>query len=105
MSFHPVMVTNLAKFAPDVPRGITGQLYDPDDVGEEIAEALNDYSAFDGTGSCFISHDWRDLDMPAVARLKKRRVPILCWTIRSPEEERIARAVADNVTFERYLPA
>jgi hypothetical protein len=30
-------------------------------------------------------------------------VPILCWTVKSPEQEAEARAVADNVTFEGYL--
>ena len=30
-------------------------------------------------------------------------VPLLCWTIRSPEAEGAARRVADNVTFEGYL--
>ena len=29
---------------------------------------------------------------------------VLCWTIRSQAEEDIARPVAQNVTFESYLP-
>jgi hypothetical protein len=43
-----------------------------------------------------------------VAELKAQGAAILCWTIRSPEAEAKARAVADNVTFEGYaapLPA
>jgi hypothetical protein len=39
-----------------------------------------------------------------VAELKARGVPVLCWTIRSPAEEAAARRVADNITFEGYLP-
>ncbi|MEE3316404.1 MAG: phosphodiesterase, partial [Pseudomonadota bacterium] len=30
--------------------------------------------------------------------------PILCWTVRSSEIEQTARQVADNITFEGYLP-
>jgi hypothetical protein len=29
-------------------------------------------------------------------------VPVLCWTIKSPEAEAEARKVADNITFEGY---
>ena len=51
----------------------------------------------------FISHEVEDLSRPRVAELKARGVPILCWTVRSPEQEAEARTVADNVTFEGYL--
>jgi hypothetical protein len=39
-----------------------------------------------------------------VAELKAQGANILCWTIRSPEAEAEARRIADNVTFEGYLP-
>ena len=55
-------------------------------------------------GACFISHYHRDLSDPAVAALKARGMPVLCWTICSPEDDAEARRVADNVTFEGYLP-
>jgi hypothetical protein len=32
-------------------------------------------------------------------------MPMLTWTVRSPEQETAARAVADNITFEGYRPA
>jgi hypothetical protein len=63
---------------------------------------------YDPTGSSFISHEARDLARPRVAELKAQGAAILCWTIRSPQDEAKARAVADNVTFEGYaakLPA
>ena len=31
-------------------------------------------------------------------------LPVLCWTVRSAAEEAEARAVAQNITFEGYLP-
>jgi hypothetical protein len=37
-----------------------------------------------------------------VAEIKAQGLPILCWTIRSPEQEAEARKIADNVTFEGY---
>ncbi len=51
----------------------------------------------------FISHGWTDLASPRVAELRQQGAAILCWTIRSPEQEAEARKVAQNVTFEQYL--
>ena len=42
---------------------------------------------------------------PAVLALKARGLPIMCWTVRSAEAEARARAIADNITFEGYMPA
>ena len=39
-----------------------------------------------------------------MAELKAEGAAVLCWTIRSQAEEEIARQVAQNVTFEDYLP-
>lgn len=45
----------------------------------------------------FISH--RHSDLPRVADWG---LPTLCWTIRSPDEARAAREIAQNITFEGY---
>lgn len=105
MSFNPVMVANLAKRAPLTPRGLTTEAFHEGDypgTGVDNLALLRDISAFQATGSCFISHDWRDLSAPRVAELKAQGVPILCWTVKSPEDETQARRIADNITFEGY---
>ena len=53
----------------------------------------------------FISHQWDDLDRARVAELKEGGLDVLCWTIRSPEAAERALRVAQNITFEGYLPA
>ena len=55
-------------------------------------------------GASFISHEWDDLDRPRVAELAAAGVAILCWTLRSPEAEAVARLRACTITFEGYLP-
>lgn len=105
MSFHPGMVKNLARMLPAIPRGLVGMKYDEDAMDPETAKRLNDYEDFDECGCSFVSHSWRDLSMPSVARLKERGVPILCWTTKAQAEENFARKIADNVTFEGYRPA
>lgn len=104
MSFNPHSVAALARAAPDVPRGLTtcdfaGADWPLPDYRRAELAGITD---FERTGAAFVSHNHRELDNPAVARLKARGVPILCWTVRSAAEEAAARRVADNVTFEGY---
>jgi len=106
MSFNPHSVAACAEFAPDIPRGLTTCPYPAEDwptVPTAVREAQRAIPDFDRVGACFISHQQDDLASPHVAALKSRGVPILCWTIRSPDMEAEARKIADNVTFEGYL--
>ncbi len=105
MSFHPGIVKNLSRMLPGVPRGLIGKDFKTEALDPEIIASLNDYAAFSELECSFISHAWRDLSMPAVARLKAHFVPVLCWTVRAKAEETFARRIADNVTFEGYLPS
>lgn len=105
MSFNPHSVAEMARLAPDVPRGLTTSAYTAKDwptlpaATRNTLRAIPDYTR---TGSCFISHEATDLSRPRVAELKRDGAHILCWTIRSTEAEAEARKVADNVTFEGY---
>ncbi|MXQ09501.1 phosphodiesterase [Alphaproteobacteria bacterium GH1-50] len=107
MSFNPHSVARMAELLPNVPRGLTTDPFRADDwpVAKDRLERLRDIPDFDAVGSSFISHNRRDLDSAPVTALKARGVPVLCWTIRSPDEEAEARRIADNVTFEGYMPA
>lgn len=106
MSFNPAAIHHMARLAPDLPRGITTSAYDPADwapLSPERCARLRAIPDYDGTLSSFISHEAGDLSRPRVADLKAQGARILCWTVRSPEAEALARQVADNVTFEGYL--
>jgi glycerophosphoryl diester phosphodiesterase len=111
MSFNPDAVHHMARLAPHLARGITTSAYDPEDwapMPQALCTQLRGIPDYDATGSSFISHEAGDLARPRVAELKARGAAVLCWTIRSPQDEAKARVVADNVTFEGYaapLPA
>lgn len=108
MSFNPHMIAAFREAAPDVPAGLTTCAFPEADwtrVPPARREALAQISDFDAVGACFISHDKGDLDNPRVDALRAQGVPVLTWTIRSPEEEARARRVARNVTFEGYRAA
>jgi len=105
MSFNPHSVAEMARLAPDVPRGLTTDPYRPDEwpLPVETCERLRAIPDFDRVNASFISHYAADLDRAEVQALKARGVPVLCWTIRSAQDEAEARRIADNVTFEGYL--
>ncbi len=106
MSFNPHSVQTFGEHAPKVTRGLVTGSYDEDGwkpLGPARLNHLREVRDFDTVGAAFISHDRKDLDDPAVAMLKDRGVPVLCWTVRSVEQEAAARRVADNITFEGYF--
>lgn len=108
MSFNPHVAAAFHAAAPAIPVGLTTCAYDEADwpgIPEDRRSHLAGINDFDWTRSCFVSHDKRDLGNARLDALKAQGVPILCWTIRSPEEEALARRVADNITFEGYRAA
>lgn len=108
MSFNPDSMAHMARLAPDVSRGLVTCAYTPDDwpdVPAERRQALATIPDADRVGAVFLSHHWRDLGAARVAELAAQGLAVLCWTIRSPEQEGQARTVAQNITFEGYTPA
>ncbi len=105
MSFNPHSVAAFADAAPDVPRGLVTSAYDPVEWGlpEEVCAPLRGIPDYDRLGARFISHELADLARPRVAQLKAGGARVLCWTVKSPQDEAQARKVADGITFEGYL--
>ncbi|WP_175580877.1 glycerophosphodiester phosphodiesterase family protein [Celeribacter sp. HF31] len=107
MSFNPHSVAVLAELCPHIPRGITTANWEDEGaklIPADRREVLGLIADYDRVGASFISHQWSNLDAPRVAELKDAGAHILCWTIRNPEDEAEARKIAENITFEGYLP-
>ncbi len=105
MAFNPHCIAHMARLAPDVPRGLTTEAYDPvlnAPIPADVCAYLREIPDYDRTQSSFISHQVSDLGRPRVADLKAKGAAILCWTVTSPKLEAQARKVADNITFEGY---
>lgn len=106
MSFNPYSVAAMAGAAHEITRGLVTSAYDPEvwtTLPRQVCDRLRDIPDYDETGSSFISHEAADLTRPRVAELKAAGAGVLCWTIRSPEQEAEARKVAGGITFEGYL--
>lgn len=106
MSFNPHSVAAFGRLNDTIPLGLTTEAFAQ--KGNPLLPAatrrrLRDIPDYDHVGASFISHDVNDLKNPAVTKLKARGVPVLCWTVKSPAQEKTARKVADNITFEQYL--
>ena len=107
MSFNPHSVAEMARLAPDIPRGLVTDPFlaaDWPDLPQAVGDALREIGDYDRVGACFISHNATDLAGGPVARLKAAGAAVLCWTVRSAEAEAEARRVAGNITFEGYDP-
>ena len=105
MSYNPNSVAEMARLAPDVARGLVTRAYDPkvEVLPVAVCDHLREIPDFDRVGAAFISHEMADLQRPRVAALLNAGAHVLCWTVRSPEQEEQARKVAENITFENYL--
>lgn len=108
MSFNPETIAAFTRTAPELVAGLVTCAFDEDDwpmLDDKARERLGRIEDVGRAGASFVSHDWADLANPAVVALHAQGMPVLTWTIRSPEAEAAARAAgADNVTFEDYLP-
>ena len=107
MSFNPHSTARMKELAPERACGIVTSSYDPKawPLSKQTCDRLRDIPDFERSGASFISHEASDLSRPRVTELKAGGADILCWTIRSEAEAQEALKVAQNITFEGYLPA
>jgi glycerophosphoryl diester phosphodiesterase len=109
MSFDPDQVLALRELAPQLPRGIIAERrYEAADWPETTAAQrqgmLHLRHAF-RTRPDFVAY-WVD-DLPAAAPWVARHVfglPLLTWTVRTPEQRDRAARHADQMIFEGFRP-
>jgi len=107
MSFDPWMMEALQELAPGLPRGIVGQrAYRRADKSPLSARDKLSY-VMRGLRSRphFVAYNVNDL--PAAAPLFGRYalgLPLLTWTVRSPQERRRAERWANQMIFEGFRP-
>ena len=106
MSFNPNSVVALADLVPALPRGIVTEHFPARAwplLKPETRAHLRSIPDYESAGASFVSHSVKDLHNPRLAELRAQGADILCWTVRSEEQEAEARKTADNITFEKYL--
>jgi len=106
MSFNPHAMAAVSKLISNRALGLVTDDFlaaDWPTVPDARCAELAGIPDFEGSALSFISHNRGQLASPAVARVKSAGGKILCWTVRSQDQETQARTVADNITFEGYL--
>lgn len=109
MSFDPRMVEDFRAVAPDLTRGIVSdRAVNPEDydtLSPEERQALATF-AFLPTAQPHFAAYWVKLLPDAVSRLLRDelKLPLLTWTVRTPEDRARAAAHADQMIFEGFDP-
>lgn len=108
-SFDPAIVGALAALAPGLPRGIVAETTQDDPayglLPPELRRSLANLLHLGETRPDFLS--WRVDDLPCAATYLGRLLgglPVMTWTVRSPEQRARAAAHADQIVFEGFLP-
>lgn len=108
-SFDPDIVAALRELAPEIPRGIVAMnAYDYGDyvsLSPERKHALANLLHFTESRPDFIS--WKVTDLESAAPYLCRNalgLPLMSWTVRTPEERQRAAAMADQMVFEGFRP-
>ena len=109
MSFDPDQVMALRELAPNVPRGIVAERnYTAEDWPETTPAQRREMTHmrhFFRTRPHFVSYGINDL--PAMAPWIAKHIfglPLLTWTVRTPEQRDRTARYADQMTFEGFVP-
>jgi glycerophosphoryl diester phosphodiesterase len=109
-SFDPRIIIRLRERAPELTRGIVSMRDYGDDpetahLSHEEMRSMTDLLHFAETEPDFIS--WYVEDLPCAQTFFSRAMlgrPVMTWTVRTPTQAALARAHADQMVFEGFLP-
>ena len=103
MSFAPASVRAMRRFAPGRPRGLVSMRFTREEAPELSALArfsLTHLLDFPATRPDFLAYHVDDLPRLQVTALRRLGMPVLAWTVRTPEQRRRAAIYADAIIFE-----
>lgn len=91
MSFDPRVTGWFARYAPHVVRGLVIS----DEGRRTLLARARRHLALWHARPQFLAYDLADIDNPVVRLARRRGVPVLTWTVRTPDDARRAAAYAD----------
>jgi glycerophosphoryl diester phosphodiesterase len=108
-SFDPEIVATLRTLAPDVTRGIIGEVHyaskNDSFMSPELKHSLANLLHFEQSQPQFVS--WKVHDLQSAAPYLCRvlgNLPLMTWTVRTLEERAQAEKFADQMVFEGFVP-
>ena len=106
-SFNPLSLRTVKKNYPEVPRGILShRYYEYEPFRKPLYFALQSLLLNFLCRPAFIAYDHKHAKSFALRSVRKLfRAPTLAWTVRSAEDEKIARENGfKGIIFENYIP-
>jgi len=108
-SFDPAVVARVRATAPGIVRGIVAEsTHDHssyDRLSPEQKRSLANLLHFEESRPQFLS--WNVKDLPVAATYLSRllgHLPVMAWTVRTPEDRASAERHADQMVFEGFVP-
>ncbi len=103
MSFNPLVVRWFHDHAERMARGLV--VTERDEGGNKgMRQALQRRLFLWKAKPHFLAYDLHDLPSTFAGAQRKRGLPVLTWTVRGAEQERVAMAYADEVIYEKLVP-
>ena len=104
MSFDPALIAAIRTLAPSLARGMVAMRRDPDAPTARMA-ALDYVRQAAAARPQFLAYRVKDLASP-VPQLARNvlRMPLLTWTVRTPDDRARAATYADQMIFEGFRP-
>lgn len=96
MSFNHWLLADANKLAPNL---ILGQTAKGDDVLYQVNQDAK--LAYDVD---FVSYKFADLDCRFIREVRATDMPLICWTVKSQEDAKLAYEKTDQITFEGFIP-
>jgi glycerophosphoryl diester phosphodiesterase len=105
MSFDPDAIAAVRRFAPHIIRGIvaeraTDSYYNSLPLPKQTE--LRTFSHLARTRPDFVSFFYEELPWAPITALRASGMPIITWTIRSPQQAVKAMRCSDQITFEGF---
>lgn len=109
MSFDPALVQEAQRWLPHIPNGIVSEHYKNTAEWQFLTRfqrfKLSNMLHWPKTKPDFISYNINDLPRWTVSLFENLvSVPVICWTVRTPEQAHKAAQICDQITFEGFDP-
>jgi glycerophosphoryl diester phosphodiesterase len=107
MSFDPGTVAALRDLIPSLPRGLVAMKREPASTGGHGANMSTGRFVLQALAARldFLAYRVQDLTTPIpVTARNLLGLPLLTWTVRTPEEQARAASYADQMIFEGFRP-
>lgn len=100
MSFYPEILKIFKINHPSVICGLVATTIDSGDLREEYFIEENQIEIIKSLNLDFLATDIRTLPNQTTEYCIANRIPVLTWTVRTPEDKEKAQEFADNIIFE-----